>query len=255
METNTNASLGDYALLMLEHAPLGIALYAVQDFRLLAANALYQNFVFTHFTPSWQYGEVIGHRMQDWLSETEALTHETIFREVAETSIAYSTGSYVFARDEEASMQWNWSLKPLSNAQGEVSYLLQTVSEMPHEAVQDHHTKQSQEPHISKTKYHQLEVITEVTKSVHKPFNVEDIGNAALDALARHFHPRGLFLHTADAVQRALHVLSFHLPTNQEYDGRAMHYIPYSSSRLLAQAPLQHEPFLINNLSHAVAAG
>ena len=244
---------------MLEHAPVGMALYAVQDFRLLAANALYQN-IMTRFNPIWRYGEALTDRFPDWLPEVEAVSHEMIFREVAETGVAYHAGMYAFARDEETLRQFHWSLTPLLDAEREVMYLLQTVSDVPHDGGQQQREEQRQDlamqaSRITEAKRHQLEVITAVAKSVHEPFNAQDIGNTALDALMRHFHPRGLFLHTADSVQQALHVLGVLLSTNQEHDELALHYIPYSGTLLLAQAPLHHEPLVIENLHRAILAG
>ncbi len=260
MDLHTNSSFHVYAPLMLEQADAGVALYDMQTFRLLAANTLYQTLIITYFQPFWQEGEALGHCFTDWLPTAEVVTHETIFREVVETGMVYHAGEYVFAMQEEHPTHWLWSLKPVRDFEGQMTHLLQTVSEIPHEVVQQQHAEQSQDLseyalRTSEAKRHQLEVITSVANSVHEPFNIEDIANTALDALARHFHPRGLFLHTADAVQQALHVLSFHLPTHQEHDVIALHYIPYSSSLFLAQAPLHHDPLLIEDLHDAITVG
>jgi len=253
MKSNTNTSLQDYASLMLEHAPVGMALYAAQDFRLLAANALYQTLIITHFHPSWQHGEALGHRFTDWLPEAEAVAHETIFRDAAETGGIYHAGIYAFAEHEDTPTQLRWSLKPLRDSKGAVTHLLQTVRDVLGEGVLGQHAEQALR--TTEAKRHQLEVITAVAKSVHEPFSAQDIGNTALDALMRHFHPRGLFLHTADDVQQALHVLGVLLSMDQEQDMLALNYIPYSSSLLLAQAPLHHEPLVIEDIHSAVAAG
>ncbi len=245
---------------MLEQAPVGMALFTVQDFRLLAANALYQTFLITHFIPSWKPGEAVGHSFTDWLPEAEAAVHTTIFRAVAETGVGSHTGTYIFAGHEDSPVQMHWSLTPVRDSKGQVMHLLQTVRDVPHEAVQEHHAERSQDLYqqtvrTTEAKQHQLEVMTAVTNSVHEPFNVQDIGTTALDALAHHFHPRGLLLHTADAVQQALHMLGTLLPENQEHDELMVHYIPYSSSLLLAQTLLHHAPLVIEDLHLALAGG
>ncbi len=259
MDPHTNSSLHFYAPLMLEQVDAGIALYEMQTFRLLAANTLYQTLI-TSLHPSWQEGEALDHSFTDWLPTAEAVTHEIIFRAVAETGMVYHAGKYVFALQEGNPTQWLWSLKPVRDAEGRVTHLLQTMREVPHEVGQHQHIEhvqdtQEQTYRVTEVKRHLLEVITEVAKSVHEPFNAQDIGNTALDALARHFHPHGICLHTADAIQQALHLLGVHLPVEREQDMVALRYVPYSGSLFLAQAPLHHEPFLIKDLHTAMTAG
>jgi len=109
---------------------------------------------------------------------------------------------------------------------------------------------------VVEAEHHLLEIITAITNSVQEPLNTEHIARATLDAIFTHFHPLGAYLHTADAVQQALHLLCFHTSTGSEYASFATaQYVPYNSSAFIAQAHMHHEPLLIEDLHTAIAAG
>ena len=102
--------------------------------------------------------------------------------------------------------------------------------------------------------FHLLEVITAVANSVHEPLNSEHIGITTLDALFAHFHPLGVCLHTADAVQQAFHLLCFRSLRESECTFESLQYVPYNSSAFIAQAHLYHEAFIIEDMHAALAA-
>ncbi len=101
---------------------------------------------------------------------------------------------------------------------------------------------------------HLLELINSVINSVHTSLNAEQIGNTTLEALDTHFHPLSSCLHTADAIQQALHLLSFRVPLESEHTFNSS-YIPYDKQVFIAQAHLHREPLFIENVPDALASG
>ena len=100
-----------------------------------------------------------------------------------------------------------------------------------------------------------LEVITAVTNSVHEPLNAEHIGITTLDALFAHFRPRGAFLHIADPIQQAFHLLCFHSIAESKHSFETLQYVPYNTSMFITQAHLLHKAVLIEDMQAALAAG
>ncbi len=255
-----NSSLHAYTSLMLEHALAGIALYDAQDLRLRAANELYLTIITTYFKPSCQHEDVFQHSFTNWLPETKVSEHENIFRTVARTGVPYRGGIYVFRTQEGKLTHWTWSLKAIQNQEGHTIHLLQTVSEVPIEALRPQQAEPIQAApekttRIIEAERRQLEVITAVENSVHEPLHAESIGTATLKALSASFHPLGVCLHTADPVQQAFHLLGVSVSTEHEHVFEGLQYVPYHSSMFLAQAHVQHEALFLEDLHAARATG
>ena len=66
MDTTSQTKLHDFAGLMLEHIPVGVALFEAETLRLLTANTRFQAFL----GPCWQEGKAIGQLLLDWIPET-----------------------------------------------------------------------------------------------------------------------------------------------------------------------------------------
>ena len=80
IQAEQNTALRTYAHLMLEHVPVGMALFNARDLRLLAANTRYHSFL----ELTWQHGHAIGHPLTEVLPQTECSEITAIFRRVAE---------------------------------------------------------------------------------------------------------------------------------------------------------------------------
>src|SRR5437588_4996539 len=119
-----------YIDVMLEHLPIGVALFDAQDLRLLAANALYNIFLDTFLEPQWRNGQAFGHPFPEWLPGAEATGMISIFRTVAENGIPYRAGEYVFPAFKSGITYWNWTLDPVQDTDGRIVQLLQTATEV-----------------------------------------------------------------------------------------------------------------------------
>ncbi len=117
-----------YTTSIFKHMPVGVALFDVHDFRLLAVNDHYETFM----NPEWRQGRAIGHPVTDcvptWISEQEAQDVLAIFHHVVETGTPYSVEErYVPLQDQENSPSyWSWVLDPIFDEQGQVVQLLMT---------------------------------------------------------------------------------------------------------------------------------
>ena len=94
MHTEHDSTLRTYAHLMLEHVPIGMALFDACDLRLLAANAWYHSL----HPPEWQQGRALGHPLTEIQPEVlrGAKVSEiiAIFRKVVETRVAFHAEAY-----------------------------------------------------------------------------------------------------------------------------------------------------------------
>ncbi len=60
-----------YDCTMLEHMPIGVALFDAQDLGLLAANTLFLTFIDTFLDPTWKNGRAIGHSIIEYLPKAK----------------------------------------------------------------------------------------------------------------------------------------------------------------------------------------
>lgn len=125
MNTGDDTALKAYAHLMLEHLPMGIALFDAHKLRLLAANACYHSFC----PPEWQQERAIGHSLVDLLPHAERTRITAIFHKVAQTGAAEQAETYMVASPTRGQTYWNWTLYPISE-QGQVRYLLLTATDV-----------------------------------------------------------------------------------------------------------------------------
>lgn len=116
----------NYADIMLEHMPVGVALFDAQDLRLLAANALYQSFLL----PEWRDGRAIGHPLSDWGPQPYTCFIEPLLCKVAETGIPYRAEEVHIPRPKRGHTYWNWTIDPVRDSNGHIMHLLNTASDV-----------------------------------------------------------------------------------------------------------------------------
>ena len=134
-----NTALRTYAHLMLEHVPMGMALFDARDLRLLAANTRYHSFL----EPIWQHGHAIGHPLTEVLPQTERSEIVAIFRRVAETGVSYRAEEYAASVPGCGVTYWNWTLEPISEI-GQMGYVLLTITEVTSQVIARKSTEQAQ---------------------------------------------------------------------------------------------------------------
>src|SRR2546423_11507326 len=105
MQIHQETTPGDYAQAMLEHLPVGTALFEANEFRLLAANVRYHSFL----PPEWQQGRAIGHLLTEFVPEIEHSDILEIFQRVRDTGASYCLEAYPFAAGSSQMRYWDWT--------------------------------------------------------------------------------------------------------------------------------------------------
>ncbi len=245
-----------HAHTMLEHMPVGVALFDAQDLRLLAANTLFQTLIDTLLDPAWKNGRAIGHPISDYLPRAEETGLMTIFRTVAETGVPYRTGEWSFPAIDGDITYWSWTLDPLRDSDGHIIQLLQTASEITAHVLARQEAERvqaslSQTNRIAETDRKRLQVIETVARSIRESLDIDSISMAALKAVSTCFDPLYVYTHIANPVQKALDLLHIHPVPVENPSYSTLQHIPYGSSFPIAQAYKQHNPIIIEDLQAA----
>lgn len=259
MDTTSQTKLHDFADMMLEHMPVGVALFEAETLRLLTADTRFQAFL----GPCWQEGKAIGQLLLDWIPETHIPSITAIFRSVAETDIPYRGEEYPFHK-EQSITYWNWMLDPIHDNEGRITHLLLTISNVTgqvqaRQQTEKVHASLSQTNRAVEIERKRLEVIEKVARSVRESMDIESIGKAAIDIIVANFLSLHacVSVHIADPLQQALRALYIY-PTSdpdKQQALSALQHIPYNSSLLMAKACHQHEPIVIEDLYSPDASG
>ncbi len=130
MQTEQETALSAYDHLMLEHAPLGMALFEAQEQRLLAANPCYQSFLGLE----WQQGRAIGHALTELMPGTEHRKIVELFHTVVERGVSDRIEEYPSLSSTGDMQYWNWTLDPICE-QGQVHYVVLTMAEVTSQVV------------------------------------------------------------------------------------------------------------------------
>ncbi len=124
MASHIKAKKYHYADIVLEHLPVGVAVYDVQEFRLLEANTLFLTNLEPFLDPCWQQEQAVGHT----LAEFGPCHFIDIFRSVVESGERYQGEALPFAMSQGQLTYWNWTLDLIED--GENRHLLQTMTDV-----------------------------------------------------------------------------------------------------------------------------
>jgi len=260
MGSQSTTTTHDYTDIMLEHIPVGVALYDVQEFRLLAANALYHKFLNQYVSPSLRNGRALGLPLKDWLPPEEVIDFLKIFRTVAETGTPYQAEEYAFHSPECGISYWNWSLAPVRNDQGQISELLVTASNVTAQVLARQQAEQarvslSSENCAIEAERKRLEVIETVARCARESLDIDSIAREAVQTIHSSFNLVGASIHIADPQQRVLRLLAGHPIFTLEQKSRFLQHISYDSPLLLAQAHKRRDPIILEDMQNAVPLG
>src|SRR5579875_639631 len=116
-----------YADIILQHMPVGAAIYDAQDWRLLAANPCFLSYLDTFVEPRWQHGQAVGHCITELHIQVQTSDVSDIFARVAQSGQAEHVESMAILTPQGTLTYWNWTLDVLRDEEGHIQYLLQTV--------------------------------------------------------------------------------------------------------------------------------
>lgn len=256
-----STKLEQYTDIMLQHMPVGVALYEADSLRLLSANALFHKYTETFLDARWREGRIIGHPLQDWFPEEELAPILAAFHTVAESGVSYQSGAYPIHLPPHGTTYWNWALEAVRNDEGRIIHLVATVSDTTGQVLARKGVEERAQvsPHemqqTAEIEQRRLDVIETVARSVRESLEIKSIGKIALEAIKKAFSPHLVSIHVADASQRALRLLHAECTHDEQTARSILHYVPYGATPIVGRAYSQHEPIIIENLQEAAISG
>lgn len=118
-----------YADAVLEHLPVGVAVYDVQEFRLLEANTLFLTRVQAFLEPCWRDARTIGHPLTEFGSRLDPLCSIEMFRSVVESGKGCRGEALPLSTQQGSLTYWDWTLDVIE-AQDGARHLLQTITDV-----------------------------------------------------------------------------------------------------------------------------
>ncbi|HLI87940.1 MAG TPA: ATP-binding protein [Ktedonobacteraceae bacterium] len=257
---DTHVKTNCFADVMLAHTPVGIAIFDARDLRLLEGNALFMQVLEEIGAPSTRGWAQADCSSEHWMPEAREAGLLDIFRNVARTGIPYRGQEFAFQSSKRGLSYWNWSLDPVRDQDGNIAYLVQTISEVTDQVLARQQAEQARsalsiENSIVETERRRLEVIETVARSVRESLDAEHIARVALDAIFAQFNAISICLHTALPEQRALRSLCSRTIPVAEEALKATHYIPYERLSATRAATVAHDPIVIEDFQVVVAQG
>jgi signal transduction histidine kinase len=129
-ETQTSNAI--HANLMLEHMRTGMALYDVEEFRLLAVNNRFKLFLEEYLCPGKSVELAIGCPLITLLPQPKEVAKGilNIFRTVVATSEPYYADAFPIPMVGKGLTYWQWTLDPIRDADGTITHLLHSANDV-----------------------------------------------------------------------------------------------------------------------------
>lgn len=259
MDKQSSSEFRNYADIMLEHMPVGVALFDAQNLHLLSANRLYLTFLDIYLDPRWHDGKVIGHSITEWLPGIETTDIEANFRGVAETGISYRVGKYTLPLPEYGLTYWKWTIDPVRDDEGHIVQLLLTANDVTAHVLA---RRQAEQAKVSLSQAHEsaeaerkrLAVIETVARTARETLDIINVGRAAVDAISANFNPFCVCIYTADPAGSKLRLLHIYLATDMLQTQPIEQEVPYDSIWFMSQAYKHRKPLVIEDLQAAALA-
>lgn len=121
-----------HANLMIENMRIGMALYDVQEFRLLAVNNRFKLFLEEYLCPGKSYEIAIGCPLKTLLPQPKEVAKAilNIFHAVVETGEPYEIDNFPIPMVGKGLTYWQWTLDPIRDASGTITHLLHSANDV-----------------------------------------------------------------------------------------------------------------------------
>ena len=207
--------MNEYAKILLDHIPVGVALFDARDFRLLAANQRSTN----------SFGCISTYPGKaKLLSDTRSPIGCLLpMLRMWQPLLLFSAPSLIPANPiKQKSMlfgfpiaTWCIGIGPFILSQMSRDMTIQlalygrdvTASVLARQQVEEAHVSLTQLHSTTVAAHKQLEVIETVARSARASLDTRSIGQAAVDAISASLQPLRLSIHVADPLQQALRLL------------------------------------------------
>lgn len=216
MKTTQNIPPRAFAPLMLEHLPIGVALFDTHDLRLLAANPRY----WAHL-PLQQPEAVIGLPLAEALPSVAEQGVADLFHTVAEQGV--SAHIDVSTTEAGAKRYWNWKLDPVSE-QGQVTAVLLTITETTERVVALQYAELARAETLSQThetmvgEWQRLDYIETILASLRNISEPSALAQAILNAISLCFSPQAIALYSAFIEEETLSLLASSIQQNGQQE-------------------------------------
>lgn len=262
IQAQTQASTNTHANLMFEHMRTGMALYDAQEFRLLAVNNRFKLFLQEYLCAGKSFELAIGCPLRTLLPPPKEVAKAilNIFRAVVETGESYEVERFPIPIVGKGITYWQWTLDPIRDADGTITHLLHSANDVTTHVLELQQAEQanislSQTAHTIEVERKRLEVIEAVASSVRESFDMNDIGQAAVDAINAVFNPICVTIHTADPAKQTLRLLHIASVPEASHLKDFLLEVPYERNSLIAKAIKQKNPIIIGNMQAEVERG
>ncbi|GAC1471111.1 MAG: hypothetical protein NVS2B12_21240 [Ktedonobacteraceae bacterium] len=253
--TEAEAKKYRYADIMLEHLPVGVAVYDEHEFRLLEANSLFLAYVDPFLAPQLQHGQVIGHTLTEFDPCLQPLCSIETFRSVSQSGHAMRGEAQRIssARTQDKLTYWDWTLNRVKDPDSGQYRLLQTITDVTRQMQARQETLQAWiECHQANSEVEaerkRLEVIEIVARGVRESMDTERIGKIAIDAIQAHYQPSLVAIHIDNQSQRVYELLCINALPHTEHVVHRLLQVPYSNSFVLTAAEHGRQPLVIEDL-------
>jgi hypothetical protein len=169
----------------------------------------------------------------------------------AATGIPYRIEAYASSAFARGMSYWDWSLNPISDADGHVIHLLLTLIDVTTRVLAQQQAEQAratlaQTSLALEIEQRRLALLETLTQRIGGLLQPEDIAHNALDILQTSLHPLVSFLYAHDTAHQSFRALALTLTdTNLSWQRRLTH-LSYNRSSLLLQA-LQGQQTLLRS--------
>ena len=234
MSTEYESILQSYAPLIVEHLPVGVALFDARNLRMVATNRRYPALL----NAKWQQGRAVGHHLTEVLpanvpaEEVSALVE--IFRRVAETGESYHYEEHAFPSTGRGIMYWDWKLDPI-HENGQVSYLLLSATDVTSQVearlrVEQDHAALAQALSTVEMEKQRIEYCEIIFSSLRNMSEPKELASAVLSAIDSCFSPSLQALYVVQPGQDSLSLLASRIHDGIVQDETAI-FAPFISSK------------------------
>lgn len=250
-----------FAATMFRHIPAGIALFDARELRLVSANETLCLFLNTHPNPCWHNGGAIGHTLHEYFTAEEFERFIPILQRVMETGTTYHSDEFASPSlaDPRKILYWDWSLTPIKDAQGTVTHLLLSATNiLPYVRARQHAERQQERLariyQQNEAERNRLTIIETVARAARESLSIDHIGKVTVEAIVSYFHPQVITIHTADHAQQALRLIHLNSASpKKSFDD--LHHIPFDGLLLISRAHTQLDVIQIANIQAHTSKG
>lgn len=251
-----------FAETMLEYTAAGMAIFDAQELRLLEANAPYFNLVDAMREPQIEWSFAPGASLLDCEQSSERVRRMVaICRTIIASKQPHHEKEEMYVSVAGSATYWNWTLAPILDEQGNVTHIVQTLSDVTEQVearrqAEEARVQLSRANEVLEKERRRLEVVEAVARCVRETLDSARIGQIAMDTIETNFDTITACIHTAHPEQRVFKLLCASRPHGPAPENlNTMDYMPYEHLGLTKGVLTQRDPIVVEDLQIAAQEG